>query len=120
MRAKAHLTAEDDGLTRRGMEWCSSTRRTAGPWPGGSPRPEREFELGHARTVVALLPARPDTAYWHEHIAGRAAVYFLRGRLRFGDGVQSAPFPRRWCVWGAGPETLEALDAVLPGAWRAR
>ena len=53
------------------------------------------------------------------HIAGRAAVYFLRGRLRFGDGGNSAPFPSASALWGAGPETLEALDATLPGAWRA-
>ena len=69
--------------------------------------------------MVALLPARPDTAYWHEHVAGRAAVYFLRGRLRFGDGVQSAPFPSALAVWGAGPEALASLDAALLGAWRA-
>ena len=79
----------------------------------------REVEEGRAKTVVALLPARPDTAYWHDHVAGRAAVYFLRGRLRFGDGEQGAPFPSALAVWGAGPETLSALDAALLGAWRA-
>ena len=65
------------------------------------------------------LPARPDTAYYHDHIAGHAAVYFLRGRLRFDDGKQSAPFPSALAVWGAGPETLAALDAALSGAWSA-
>jgi site-specific DNA-methyltransferase (adenine-specific) len=80
---------------------------------------DREASSGRARTVVALLPARPDTGYWHDHIAGRAAVDFLRGRLRFGDGVQSAPFPSASTVWGAGPKTLEALKGALPGAWRA-
>ena len=79
----------------------------------------REVELGHAKTVVALLPARPDTGYWHEHIAGRAVVYFLRGRLRFGDGGNSAPFPSALAVWGAASETVAALDAALVGAWRA-
>ena len=77
-----------------------------------------EVEKGHAKTVVALLPARPDTAYWHEHVAGRAAVYFLRGRLKFGDGDQSAPFPSAIAVWGAEPEALATLDLVLGGAWR--
>ena len=69
--------------------------------------------------MVALLPARPDTAYWHEHVAGHAVVYFLRGRLRFGDGDQGAPFPSALAVWGAGAETLAALQAALPSAWRA-
>ena len=77
-----------------------------------------EVDGGRARTVVALLPARPDTGYWHDHIAGRAAVFFLRGRLRFGGGGNSAPFPSALAVWGAGPEALSALAAALPEAWR--
>ena len=80
----------------------------------------REVEEGRARTVVALLPARPDTAYWHEHVAGRATVYFLRGRLRFSDGEQAAPFPSALVVWGAEPETILALDRALPAAWRTK
>jgi hypothetical protein len=53
------------------------------------------------------------------HVAGRAAVYFLRGRLRFGDGRQSAPFPSALAIWGTDPEMLAALDIALSGAWRA-
>ena len=67
-----------------------------------------------------MLPARPDTRYWHEHVAGQATVYFLRGRLRFSGSGQSAPFPSALAVWGASPETLDALDAVLRVAWRVR
>ena len=63
-----------------------------------------EFELGHARAVVALLPARPDTAYWHDHIAGRATVYFLRGRLRFGEGGDAARRSLGVGGLGGGPE----------------
>jgi hypothetical protein len=90
--------------------------RTLAAWVA---KAHEESEGGRARTVVALLPARPDTKYWHEHVAGRAAVYFLRGRLRFGGGEQGAPFPSALAVWGAGSEMLTALDGVLLGAWRA-
>ena len=55
-----------------------------------------------------------------EHIAGQATVYFLKGRLRFSSSGQGAPFPSALAVWGASPETLDALDAVLREAWRAR
>jgi site-specific DNA-methyltransferase (adenine-specific) len=79
-----------------------------------------EVEQGRVRTVVALIPARPDTSYFHEHVAGRAAVYFLKGRLKFGDGVASAPFPSALAIWGAEPEVLERLDRALEGAWRVR
>jgi phage N-6-adenine-methyltransferase len=119
VRAKKHLTAEDDGLSApwRGVVFVNPPYGRALAWWVAKAR--REVELKHAKTVVVLLPARPDTAYWHEHVAGRAVVYFLRGRLRFGDGGQSAPFPSALAIWGAGPETVAALDAALVGAWRA-
>ncbi|MDC0935064.1 DNA N-6-adenine-methyltransferase [Pirellulales bacterium] len=43
-------------------------------------------------TVVCLVPARTDTLWWHKY-AMRGEVRFLRGRLRFGDASNSAPFP---------------------------
>ena len=103
MRARVHFTAEDDGLS---LAWHGTVfvnppyGRALAAWVA---KARREVESGRARTVVALLPARPDTAYWHEHVAGRATVYFLRGRLRFGGSEQSAPFPSALAVWGAEP-----------------
>ena len=46
-------------------------------------------------TVVLLIPARTDTAYFHDYIYQKENVEtrFLRGRLKFGDGKNSAPFP---------------------------
>jgi len=44
-------------------------------------------------TVVALIPARTDTAYWHEFIFNKAEVNFLRGRLKFSNMKSGAPFP---------------------------
>jgi phage N-6-adenine-methyltransferase len=43
-------------------------------------------------TVVCLLPARTDTKWWHEFCLN-AEVYFIKGRLKFGDATNSAPFP---------------------------
>lgn len=42
--------------------------------------------------VVALVPARTDTAWWHEW-AMKGQVTFIRGRLKFGGSKNSAPFP---------------------------
>ena len=44
-------------------------------------------------TVVLLIPSRTDTRYFHDWISGKAELRFVRGRLKFGDGRQSAPFP---------------------------
>lgn len=43
--------------------------------------------------VVMLIPARTDTSYFHDYIYGKAEIRFIRGRLKFGDGKNSAPFP---------------------------
>ena len=44
--------------------------------------------------VVALLPARTDTRYFHEYIYRKAKdIQFVKGRLKFGDCKSAAPFP---------------------------
>lgn len=44
--------------------------------------------------VVALLPARTDTLWFHNLIYHKAReIRFVKGRLRFGDGNGPAPFP---------------------------
>lgn len=42
--------------------------------------------------VVCLIPARTDTAYWHDFVM-KGEVRFVRGRLYFGNGMGPAPFP---------------------------
>lgn len=49
--------------------------------------------LGGA-TVVCLVPARVDTAWWHDVVEAHADDYeFVRGRLRFVGAPFNAPFP---------------------------
>lgn len=43
--------------------------------------------------VVCLLPARTDTRYFHEYIYNKSEIRFIKGRLKFGDATNSAPFP---------------------------
>lgn len=60
----------------------------------------RKAATGGARRVVALLPARTDTAYWHDYVIPYASeIRFLRGRVRF-SGKGPAPFPSAVVVFG--------------------
>jgi site-specific DNA-methyltransferase (adenine-specific) len=44
--------------------------------------------------VVLLIPARTDTIYFHRFIYKIAKeIRFVKGRLKFGDSRNSAPFP---------------------------
>lgn len=45
------------------------------------------------RTVVLLIPSRTDTIWWHEYIMKATEIRFIKGRLKFGDAKNSAPFP---------------------------
>lgn len=52
----------------------------------------REKEAG--KTVVFLLPARTDTAWFHRFILPYASeIRFVRKRLRFSGHIHTAPFP---------------------------
>ena len=43
--------------------------------------------------VVMLVPARTDTRWFHDYIYNKHEIKFIKGRLKFNDGKQSAPFP---------------------------
>ena len=44
--------------------------------------------------VICLIPSRTDTKYWHNFIFPYASdIKFIKGRLKFGDGKNPAPFP---------------------------
>jgi site-specific DNA-methyltransferase (adenine-specific) len=53
----------------------------------------------YGATVVCLLPARTDTAWWHDYVLPFAKVTFIRGRLKFGNATNSAPFPSAVAVF---------------------
>jgi site-specific DNA-methyltransferase (adenine-specific) len=44
-------------------------------------------------TIVCLIPARTDTKYWHDYVMKAQEIRFIKGRLKFGDSKNSAPFP---------------------------
>lgn len=43
-------------------------------------------------SVVCLLPAKPDTKYFHE-LCTKGTIWFVKGRLHFGGAEAPAPFP---------------------------
>ena len=51
----------------------------------------KESEKG--LTAICLIPARTDTGWWHNWVVKAQEVRFIKGRLKFGKGKQSAPFP---------------------------
>ncbi len=86
-----YFTPAVDGLKQpwRGVCWMNPPYgREIGKWVAKAYESAKE-----GATVVCLLPARTDTAWWHSYVLEAAEVRFVRGRLRFGDAENSAPFP---------------------------
>ena len=51
----------------------------------------KEWKKG--KTVVFLIPSRTDTKWWHEYCMKASEIRFIKGRLKFDDQENSAPFP---------------------------
>ena len=96
----------EDGLNR---PWGTSTfvnppyGREIGRW---TEKARHEADLG--KTVVLLVPSRTDTIWWHRDVMRADEIRFVKGRLKFGDAKNSAPFPSAVVVFrglkGAGDE----------------
>lgn len=89
-KCKKFYSPEQDGLAQEWRGVCFMNPpygRQIGRWV------RKAFESAQAGAlVVCLLPARCDTRWWHEYVM-RGEIRFFRGRLKFGDAKNSAPFP---------------------------
>ena len=66
-------------------------------------------------TIVLLIPARTDTTYFHDYIYQKpnVEIRFLRGRLKFGDGKNSAPFPSMVVIFRSEPMAKMTLSEAI-------
>lgn len=86
------LDGDGDGLLPLFSEWRGKRVFCNPPYgPGIRGWLERGLE---AELAVFLLPARTDTKWFHEIVLPNAdEIRFIKGRLRFGNATNSAPFP---------------------------
>lgn len=92
------LDGSGDGLAPLFSDWTGKRVFCNPPYgPGIGEWLERGKE---AELAVFLLPARTDTQWFHKFVLPLATeIRFLRGRLKFGDAVNSAPFPSMIIVY---------------------
>ena len=64
--------------------------------------------------VACLIPARTDTKYWHDYCMKANKIMFVKGRLKFGDGTGSAPFPSAVVIFDGGEynHTTPKMEAI--------
>jgi site-specific DNA-methyltransferase (adenine-specific) len=87
-----YFTLENDGLSENWggyRVFCNPPYSEIDKWVEKAYRETRNDNT----LVVLLIPSRTDTRYFHNYIYQRAEIRFVKGRLKFGDGKGSAPFP---------------------------
>lgn len=114
-----YFTAETDGLAQ---DWAPEIvfmnppyGRNIGDWIRKAYEESRK-----GATVVALIPSRTDTRYWHDYVMKAEEIRFIKGRIKFGDGSGPAPFPSAVVVFrncnevdGEGSPKINVMEAVV-------
>jgi len=109
-----YYTPADNGLALpwHGRCWMNPPYgRAIGAWVA---KARHEAEEGRA-TVVCLVPARTDTAWWHRDVMRAAEIRLVRGRLRFEGAQDDAPFPSAIVIYRPrheGPPIFGAMPAA--------
>lgn len=99
-KCRSYFDEQDDGLQQDWAPYRCWMNPPYGREIGRWMRKAYEESLKGA-LVVCLVPARTDTAWWHDY-AMKGDVTFIRGRLKFGDAKSGAPFPSAVIVFPRG------------------
>lgn len=98
-KCSKYFTIEDNGLSK---DWSNDVVFMNPPYGREIKKwIKKAYEESlNGATVVCSIPARTDTTYWHDFIFDKANdIRFLRGRLKFGNSKNSAPFPSAIVVY---------------------
>lgn len=89
--APRFYTLADDGLAQ---SWAGERVFMNPPYSAVAAWMQKAYlESQAGALVICLVPARTCTGWFHDIAQRHGEVRFLRGRIRFGDGRGSAPFP---------------------------
>ena len=108
-KCKKFITTEHDSL-RSGVKWRGRCwmnppyGRGIGAWVE---KAMQQAKMGN--TVVALLPARTDTHWWHDTVPDAAEVHFLQGRITFEGAKSPGLFPSAVVVWRSRATAIQFI-----------
>lgn len=77
-----------------------------------------EFRRGYVKEAIALLPSRTDRV-WFQHLDEYSRC-FLRGRLRFSNYDNSAPFPSVVVYLGRHHDRFASVFTPFGSVWQAQ
>ena len=104
--AKNHYALPQDGLALPwdGFVWCNP--------PYGKETPKWLQKMTTHGNGIALVMARTDTKWFHDHLTSADCLLFLKGRIQFVDGLQQTGGSGSTCgsvLAGYGEKATAAL-----------
>lgn len=107
--AKNHYDIYSDGLI---SDWGDSSSKVWLNPPYGKFTGKWLEKIHHHRNGVALVFARTDCAWYHDYVAKADAILFLKGRIKFVDGLGVSAGSGAGCgsmliAWGS--DSVESL-----------
>ena len=90
-KCKLYFTEDDNGLQK---DWLGTCFMNPPYGRGISEWVKKAYNtsIEQGNTIVCLLPARCDTRWWHDYCV-HGEITFIKGRLKFGNAKNCAPFP---------------------------
>ena len=124
-----YYTKEEDGLSQSwrvppgSIVWVNPPYENIKPWV----KKAAEVSYFWGTTIAVLIPASVGSNWWCEHVHLKAAVYFIRPRLKFIGHEQGYPKDLALVVYGLPPvyrciraeegdEQIQELPANTTGA----
>lgn len=108
-KCKKYYTIKEDGLSqswKNEIVFCNPPYSKIKLWV------KKCFEEAtqNKTTIVLLIPVRTDTQYFHNYIYNKCEIIFIKGRLKFGNCKNAAPFPSMLCIYnGDGQYRIKKL-----------
>ena len=102
-KCREFFSKHDNGLEKTwwGKCWMNPPYgRQIGQWMKKAFDESKRFK---GPIVVCLVPARTDTAWWHDY-AMNGSIRLLRGRIKFVGAKSGAPFPSAIVVFDSNRE----------------
>jgi len=94
-----YFTKEQNGLSKNWADYANNKACWMNPPYGREISKWIKKAYESNCLVVGLLPARTDTRWFHDYVLNKAEIRFIKGRLKFGESDNSAPFPSMLVIW---------------------
>lgn len=109
-KCERFFTKEQNGLEQ---SWKGETCWMNPPYSEVAKWMKKAHEESENATIVSLVFAKTDTRWFHELVYGKCEIEFIKGRIKFGESKQGAPYPSMIVVFGKSNQLKMGKDELF-------